>query len=136
MANEQRLLLLRLSQSNMNLALIHCTALAPLDGASPGEEMVRPSLDHTQAGTRGEWQPHDALTERGCDGVQQHDQAQPEMFLVAMKRFTPKIHKKDTWYRDSLEVGLKLAITHRYLARGVDGHKSLMYLLYGTFTMC
>ena len=37
--------------------------------------------------------------------------------------------KKTTWYREPLDVGLKLAITLRFLATG-DHYKSLMYLFY------
>ena len=53
----------------------------------------------------------------------------PKMFLDLVERLTPRLRKEDTWYRDSLEVGLKVAITLRHLAMG-DNYKSLMYLFY------
>ena len=42
----------------------------------------------------------------------------PEMFLDVVERLTPRLQKKDTWYIDSLEVGLKVAITRTHLATG------------------
>ena len=51
---------------------------------------------------------------------------EPAMFQELLERLTPRIAKKDTWYRRSLPPGLKLAITLRHLATG-DGYPSLMY---------
>ena len=51
---------------------------------------------------------------------------EPAMFQELLERLTPRIAKKDTWYRRSLPPGLKLAITFRHLATG-DGYPSLMY---------
>ena len=53
----------------------------------------------------------------------------PQMFLDLVERLTSRLHKEDTWYRDSLEVGLEVTITLRHLATG-DNYKSLMYLFY------
>jgi len=50
----------------------------------------------------------------------------PAMFQELLQRLIPRITKQDTWYRKSLEPGLKLAITLRYLASG-DNYHSLMY---------
>ncbi|VDI32446.1 Hypothetical predicted protein [Mytilus galloprovincialis] len=51
----------------------------------------------------------------------------PTMFQEIVNRLTPRLQKKDTWYRKALPVGLKVAITLRYLATG-DSYHSLMYL--------
>ena len=53
----------------------------------------------------------------------------PQMFLDLVERLTPRLHKEDTWYRDSLEVGLKVAITFKHFATG-DNYKFIMYLFY------
>ena len=50
----------------------------------------------------------------------------PEMFQELEQRLTPKLTKQDTWFRESLKPGLKLAISLRYLASG-ESYKSLMY---------
>ena len=49
-----------------------------------------------------------------------------EMFQELEERLTPRLTKQDTWFRESLKPGLKLAITLRYLASG-ESYKSLMY---------
>jgi len=51
---------------------------------------------------------------------------EPDMFQEMVDRLTPTIAGKDTNLRKSLEPGLKLAITLRYLATG-DSSKTLMY---------
>ncbi|XP_072169416.1 putative nuclease HARBI1 [Diadema setosum] len=53
----------------------------------------------------------------------------PELFAEMRDRLTPRLRKYDTWWRKSLEVGLKLAITLRYVATG-DSYHSLMYMFY------
>ena len=50
----------------------------------------------------------------------------PAMFQELLLRVGPRIEKQDTFYRSSLEPGLKLAITLRHLATG-NTYKSLMY---------
>ena len=47
-------------------------------------------------------------------------------FKEILHRVTPRIQKQDTFYRQALEPGLKLALTLRYLASG-DSYHSLMY---------
>ena len=42
----------------------------------------------------------------------------PEMFDELLERVGPRITKQHTWYRKSLEPGLKLALTLHYLASG------------------
>ena len=73
MNNEQRLLMLRLSQPNMKLAIIYSQLLRLWEA----KEVVGSRLDLTKARTRGVWKPHDALEERGCDGVPQLYPPQP-----------------------------------------------------------
>ena len=41
-----------------------------------------------------------------------------DMFNELLQRIGPRIQKKDTWYRKSLDPGLRLAITLRFLATG------------------
>jgi hypothetical protein len=53
----------------------------------------------------------------------------PEMYTELVHRLSPRLQKHDTWYRDCLQVGLKVAITLRHLATG-DSYHSLMYLFY------
>ena len=43
---------------------------------------------------------------------------QPKMFDELLARVSPRITKKHTWYRESLEPGLKLALTLRHHASG------------------
>ena len=40
----------------------------------------------------------------------------PQMFLDWVEVLTQRLRKKDTWYRESLEVGLNVDITLRHLA--------------------
>ena len=51
------------------------------------------------------------------------------MFPDLVERLMPKLRKEDTWYRDSLEVGLNVAVPIRHLATE-DNYKSLMYIFY------
>jgi len=51
---------------------------------------------------------------------------EPAMFDELVERVGPRIWRQDTFYRKSLEPGLKMAITLRYLASG-DSYHSLMY---------
>ena len=53
----------------------------------------------------------------------------PQMFKDLVKRLTLRLRKEDTWYRDSLEVALKVAITLRHHATG-NNYTSLMHLFY------
>ena len=53
----------------------------------------------------------------------------PQMFADMAHRLNPRLQKYHTWYREPLSVGLKLAITLRYMATG-DNYRSLMYLFY------
>ena len=50
----------------------------------------------------------------------------PELFHEMVERLTPILEKKLTFMREPLDVGLKLAITLRFLATG-DSYKSLQY---------
>ena len=50
----------------------------------------------------------------------------PEMFDELLTRVGPRITKQDTFYRKSLEPGMKLAITLRHLASG-DKYASLKF---------
>ena len=50
----------------------------------------------------------------------------PELFADMVTRLTPLLQKKDTRFRKSLAVGLKLAVTLRHLASGND-YASLEY---------
>ena len=50
----------------------------------------------------------------------------PAMFRELVDRLTPRLQKRDTWYREAHPVGLKVAITLRHLATG-DSYHSLMY---------
>jgi hypothetical protein len=51
---------------------------------------------------------------------------EPNMFHELLLRVAPRLTKRDTNYRRSLEPGLKLAITLRYMATG-DSYHSLSY---------
>ena len=51
------------------------------------------------------------------------------MFRDVVERLTPRLQKKDTCYRDSQEVELKVAITLRHLVSR-DYYKPIMYLVY------
>lgn len=50
----------------------------------------------------------------------------PLMFQELLHMVTPKIKKRNTWYRKCIDPGLRLAITLRYLATG-DSYHTLMY---------
>ena len=50
----------------------------------------------------------------------------PEMFHQLVVRLTPYLQKQDTNMRKALPVGLRVAVTLRYLATG-DSYKSLQY---------
>jgi hypothetical protein len=51
---------------------------------------------------------------------------EPNMFHELLLRVAPRLTKRDTNYRRSLEPGLKLAITLQYMATG-DSYHSLSY---------
>ena len=51
---------------------------------------------------------------------------EPQAFHELLTRIAPRITKQDTNYRKSLEPGLKLAITLRFLATG-NSYKTLQY---------
>ncbi len=51
---------------------------------------------------------------------------EPAMFQEMVDRLTPLICKLDMNYRKALDPGLRVAITHRYMATG-DSSKSLWY---------
>ncbi len=53
-------------------------------------------------------------------------QVEPAMFRELLNRLGPAITKKDTFYRNVLHPGLRLAIILRFLAAG-DSYHSLMY---------
>lgn len=48
------------------------------------------------------------------------------MFDEVLDRVRPHVEKAQTWYRDPLPPGLKLAVTLRYLATG-NSYRSLAY---------
>ena len=50
----------------------------------------------------------------------------PELFHEMVEKLTPRLEKQKTFMRDPLDVGLKLAITLRFLATG-DSYRSLQY---------
>ena len=50
----------------------------------------------------------------------------PVMFRELVDKLTPRLRKKDTWFRKAHPVGLKVAIALRYFASG-DSYRSLMY---------
>ena len=50
----------------------------------------------------------------------------PTMFDDKLQRLTPHIQKQDTRFRNALPVGLKLAMTLRYMATG-DSYVSLAF---------
>lgn len=49
-----------------------------------------------------------------------------DFFMELVATVGPRIRKQDTWWRQSLEPGLKIAITLRYMATG-DSYRSLHY---------
>ena len=51
---------------------------------------------------------------------------EPDLFEEMVQRLTPHLEKQDTRFRDSLPVGLKLAVTLRHMASG-DNYASLSY---------
>ncbi len=61
-------------------------------------------------------------------GFQNFVRCEPAMIQEMIKRLTPIISKQDTNYCKSLEPGLKVAITLRYMATG-DSSKSLQYAI-------
>ncbi|XP_030848896.1 uncharacterized protein LOC115927295 [Strongylocentrotus purpuratus] len=69
------------------------------------------------------------LRNEDVQGFRNFTRITPAMFAEMVTRLTPRLQKYDTWYRKALPVGLKVAITMRYLASG-DSYHSLMYLFY------
>jgi hypothetical protein len=51
---------------------------------------------------------------------------EPALFQEILALVGPRITKQDTWWRKSLEPGLKLAITLQHLATG-DSYRTLMF---------
>ena len=129
MNNEQRLLMLRLSQSNMNITTIYpqllrlwvarrqqrrwwfrrWISLRPEQGANGNLMMLLRNEDVLE--------------------FSNFTHLSPQLFLDLVERLTLKLRKKDTWYTDSLVVGLNVAIALGHLATW-ENYKSLMYLFY------
>ena len=98
MNNEQRLLMLRLSQSNMNIAIIYSQLLClwvahPRQGG--GGFAVGSHLG--QKGVYGNLM----MLLRNEDVVvfRNFTLLSPQMFLDLVERLTPRLRKADTWYR-------------------------------------
>lgn len=66
------------------------------------------------------------LREEDVPGFRNFLRVEPAMFHELLQRVGPRICKPHTFYRRSLDPGLKLAITMRFLATG-DSYHSLMY---------
>jgi len=58
------------------------------------------------------------------EGYKNYLRVTPDLFHEMVERLTPYLKKKKTFMRDPLEVGLKLAITLRFLATG-NSYQSL-----------
>lgn len=69
------------------------------------------------------------MREEDVNGFKNFTRLTPAMFTDMVQRLTPRLQKHNTWYREALPVGLKVAITLRYMATG-DSYHSLMYLFY------
>ena len=129
MNNEQRLLMLRLSQSNMKLAIIYLQLLRLWVACRRqmrwwGRRWI--SLRPEQ-GAYGNLMM--LLRNEDVVAFRNFTRLSPRMFLEWVEQLMPKLRKEDTWYRDWLEVGLNLAITLRHLATE-DNYKPLMYIFY------
>ena len=55
-------------------------------------------------------------------------------FYELLQRIGDRITKQNTWYRQALELGLKVAIAFHYYAAG-DSYQSLMDSFIGTHNM-
>ena len=53
---------------------------------------------------------------------------EPAMFDKLLHRIRPRIAKQDTWYRQAIEPGIKLALTRRHIATG-DTSYSYIWLV-------
>ena len=51
---------------------------------------------------------------------------QPEMFFALLHKLEPRISKQDTWWREAISPGVRLALTLRFFATG-DSYMSLSY---------
>jgi hypothetical protein len=133
MDNQRRLHLLGLSmqlnQCNMNLALI-CEQLMQMQMARRQERRfwIRRWITlRPENGAYGNLML--LLNNEDVVAFRNFTRLPPDMFRDLVQRLTPRLEKYNTWFRDSLPVGLKVAITLRHLATG-DSYKSLMYLFY------
>ena len=127
MNSEQRLLMLRLSQSNMNLAIIY-SQLLRLCVSRQRRWWVRLWISlRPEQGAYGNLMM--LLRNEDVVALPNFTRLSPQMLLDLVERLTPRLRKEDTWYSDSLEAGLKVAITLWHLATE-DIYKYLMYLFY------
>ena len=122
--------MLRLSQSNINLLVIIYSQLLRLWVALHRQRRwwVRRWISlRPEEGAYGNLMM--LLRNEDVVAFRNFTRLSPQMFLDLVEKLTPRPLKEDTWYRDTLEIGLKVAITLRHLATG-DNYKSLMYPFY------
>lgn len=66
------------------------------------------------------------LAREDIPGFKNFLRVEPDLFHELLQRVGPRIERQNTFMRKSLEPGLRLAVTLRYLATG-DSYKSLEY---------
>lgn len=93
----------------------------------PRRWWVRPWLDADRRLNYGHYNRlMEELRLEDCESFRNFLRVEPAMFDELLNRIGPRITKQNTFYRKSLDPGLKLACTLRHLATG-NSYRSLAY---------
>ena len=103
----------------------HRRQVTPRRGRRPRRMWVRPWLQERDV--HGQFNMlMDKLRLTDVPAFRNFTRMEPDFFFELLERLTPRIQKKNTWYRKAICAGSRLALTLRFFATG-DSYMSLRY---------